>query len=620
MASIRGYNLGMHWRRIIAAGAVLMAGVLSAGETSTASQPCADPGKTSCSPSKKDLQSAKGAFSRGMKLQNAKHFDEALQEFDTAVEHAPQNTEYLTAREMLRQQRVFEHMQRGNVSLLDGHQIEALAEFRAALDLDPQNVYAQQRLQDAAGDSGLKPSSLPLILANSGEIHVSPAPLSADFHYSGDGRSLLTQIATTFGLTAVFDESVVSRTVRFDISNVDFYTAIAAACAVTKSFWIPMSERQMFLAADTPDNHRTFDRMVLRTFYLPGFSGNKDFNDIANLLRNLFDVRFIMTEPSAGTMIVRAPQGTMDAVTTFLDGLDDARPQVMLDMRVYQISHSFVRNMGIHLPNQFQMFNIPVAALAGLGGQNIQDLINQLIASGGINQANSSALSALLAQLQNQQTSLFSQPVVTFGNGLTLMGLSLGTAGAQMYLNEGSIKTLEHVYLRTSQGDDAVFRVGSRFPILNATFAPIFNSPEISKVLQNNTFQAPFPSFNYEDLGLSFKAKPIVSGSSDVTLNLEMQFRALSGQSIDGIPVISNREYKGTITLKEGESGVVAGSVSRTDSKSMDGIPGLGSLPGLNKILTNNSKQENDDELLLVVTPYVISRSEHNNSEVWLKQ
>ena len=52
--------------------------------------------------------------------------------------------------------------------------------------------------------------------------------------------------------------------------------------------------------------------------------------------------------------------------------------------------------------------------------------------------------------------------------------------------------------------------MGSRYPILNASFAPVFNTPAISQVLQNGSFQAPFPSFSYEDLGLTLKAKPSV--------------------------------------------------------------------------------------------------------------
>ena len=569
-------------------------------------------------PSKKDLKEAKSAYNKGLKLQNSRHFAEALEEFNNAVELTPQNPQYLTTREMLRQQLVFERMENGNASLSDGHQVEALANFRGALDLDPQNIYAQQRLRDAAGITPDKPE-LTRVLANSDELHIQPNAVRSDFHYRGNARELFTQIGKAYGVVPVFDDSLVSRPVRFEITDVDFYTAMQAACAVTKSFWTPLAEKQMLLAADSLENHNAFDRMVMRTFYIPGLNNAKDTTDIVNLLRGLFEIRFVSPQAQSGTIVVRASQRTMDAATAFLSSLDNTKPQVMLDIRVYEVSHTFMRNMGLNLPNQFQMFNIPVGALAALGGQNIQDLINQLIASGGINQANSTAISALLQQLQSQQSSIFSQPLATFGNGITLMGLSLGSLSAQLSLNESRVKTLEHAYLRTSQGDDAVFRIGSRFPILNASFAPISNSSAISQVLQNGSFQAPFPSFNYEDLGLNLKAKPIVSRNSDVTLTLEMQFRTLLGQSFNGIPVISNREYKGTTQLKEGESTVIVGTVSRTDTRSMTGIPGLGSVPGFNKIVTSNSKEEDDDELMMVVTPYVIiSPPSEQASDIWI--
>src|SRR3989442_1593212 len=116
-----------------------------------------------------------------------------------------------------------------------------------------------------------------------------------------------------------------------------------------------------------------------------------------------------------------------------------------------------MRNIGVHIPYSFSLFNIPAAALAGLGGQKIQNLINQLIASGGINQANSTALSALLAQLGGQQNSIFSQPLATFGGGLTFMGLSLDKASATLSLNESWVRSLEHMTMRASQGNDATF-------------------------------------------------------------------------------------------------------------------------------------------------------------------
>jgi len=275
------------------------------------------------------------------------------------------------------------------------------------------------------------------------------------------------------------------------------------------------------------------------------------------------------------------------------------------------------RNMGVHIPNQFNLFNIPAGALAALGGQNIQDLINQLIASGGINQANNQAISALLAQLQGQQSSIFSQPLATFGGGKTLTGVSFDTLSAQLSLNQSWIQTLDHATLRASQGTDATFRMGSRFPILNASFAPVFNNAAISRVIQNNSFQAAFPSFNYEDLGLTIKAKPAIS-ANDVGLQMEINLRSLSGASINGVPVIGNREYKGTITLADGEPAVIAGQVSHSETMALSGIPGMGQVPGLNKVTTTNSKLTDDSELLVVITPHITSRIVGQNSEVYL--
>jgi len=281
----------------------------------------------------------------------------------------------------------------------------------------------------------------------------------------------------------------------------------------------------------------------------------------------------------------------------------------MLDIHVFQISHMLTRNIGVHIPNTFNMYNIPAAALVGLAGQNIQNLINQLIASGGINQAGSSALSGLLAQLTGQQNSIFSQPLATFGGGLTFMGLSLDRFAAALSVNES-----------WAQGNDATFHLGSRYPILNASYAPIYNSPQISQVLGNQSYIPPFPSVSYEDLGLNVKAKPTVHGDGAIGLQLEMQVRSLTGQSANGVPVISNREYKGSINLKDGEPAVVAGAVSHNDQLSMSGIPGLGAIPLLNQAMVSNTKQEDDDELMIVITPHILAEINRATPEIWLSE
>ena len=577
------------------------------------------PGAPACDVSKKDLKTAKAAFKRALKLRDSKRFEEALENFETAATLVPNDVEFVTARELARQQLVYDHIERGNTALADNNEVVALAEFRSALNLDPHNQFAQQRITDALGDSAPRLSGPAQILADAGEIEVQPLDRRADFHFRGGSRELLAQIATTFGLTATVDESVAARNVRFDIQDVDFHTAIQVACQVTKSFWSPIDEKQMLFAADTLENHKQYDRMAARTFLIPDATSPQELNEIANVLRNLFEIRFLAQQPNSKTITVRGPQTMVDAATAFLEALDSDAPQVLLDIKVYQVSRTFTRDVGLHVPNNFQLFNIPASALTALGGQNLQDLINQLIASGGINQANSTALSALLAQLQNQQNSIFSQPLATFGNGKTLFGLSLDQLTATLSLNSSSVTNLEHATLRAGQNKDASFRVGSRYPILNASFAPIFNTSAISRAIGNNSFQAAFPSFNYEDLGLILKAKPHIHGNSDVGLDLEMQIRALGGTSLNGVPVITNREYKGSITLTDGEPAVVAGLVSRSEILNLSGVPWIGSVPGLHQLSTMQHKEEDEDELLVVITPHLVSNPNFGSgNEVWL--
>ena len=602
---------------------MLFAAVCLAADTPPAVAPslCSNSGGApACHGPKKDLKTARQAFARGLKLEKAQNLDQAFYEFQEAARLVPQNVEYLTAREITRQHLAGMHLEHGNSDLLDGRQVEALAEFRTALSLDPQNEFAEQRINDALGPAPVHTAVPPQVVASADSLTPKPIDGRHDIHYRGDSHGLLTAVAASFGLTVVFDDSLPSRHVRFDIENADFATAMQAASAVTKSFSVALEDTVLFACADTPDNHKLYDRMGMRSFYIPGGSSAQEFNDLMNSLRTLFEFKFVSLSLGANTITVRGPQAALAAATQFLGQLNSPRPEVMLDLKVFQVSHTYARSIGLHVPDNFNLFNIPVAALAALGGQNIQQLINQLVSSGGINQAGNQTISALLAQLQSQQNSIFSQPLATFGGGLTFMGLSLDHLAAVLSMNESSVQELDHVQLRASQEKDATFKLGERYPILNASFAPIYNNSAIASVIGNQSYAAPFPSVNYEDIGLTLKAKPVVHNNSDIALELELQFRTLGSINTNGIPDILNREYKGGILLKDGEPAVVAGMLTKSDQKSLSGLPVLSTIPALGVLTSQTTKQEEDDELLILITPHVVRSPERSEApEIWMK-
>jgi type II secretory pathway component HofQ len=558
-------------------------------------------------PNAHEIAEAKKEFSAGSRLKASGRNEAAYEKFVRAAELNPRNVEYATARELTRQELVMAALDRGNKAMSGRNDVVATSEFRKALELDPTNEFARQRLKDAIWEDTPAPSHTLQIAQKSLEVELSPSAERKDFHFKGDSRTLLTQIARSYGITATIDDSVQTRQVRFDIDKVTFEDAMGAATQVTKAFWIPLSGSQMYVVADTLENRRNFERLSIRTFYLSEVLTPQELTDLVNALRVVLDIRIVSQDASESTITIRAPQAVVEAASRMIESVANGRPEVMLDVRVYQISSSLVRSLGTQLPNQFTMFNISPALIASLGA-GASDLINQLISSGGINQGNSQAIQALLAQLaQSSQNPLLSTPFATFGGGLTLTGVSATPPiSVNVSVNESNVRNLEHVDLLATQNTQAVMRIGERYPIVNATFAPIFNSPAISQVIGNQSYVAPFPSFNFEDLGLNLKATPIIHSNRDVSLKLELNIRTLGTQNVNGIPVIQNREYIGSITLKNEESGVVAGMISKDDSRSLAGYPFLSRVPGLSYASAVHDKNVDDDELLVVITPHIV--------------
>ncbi|MBZ5511187.1 MAG: type II and III secretion system protein [Acidobacteriia bacterium] len=560
-----------------------------------------------CGVSKQELKQGQRDFARGLKLQKAGKSDEAFDAFDAAARVVPRNLEYATAREIIRQKLIYDHVQKGNSLLLEDKEIAAAAEFRQALQLDPNNSFALQQLAAAAAH---KPPPGPhefLVVDDPGELRLQPLNDSRhDFHFRGDTRALYQAIGKAFGVAPQFDETVVSRQVRFDLEDADFRTAMRVAGLMSKSSWTPLSAREFLVYADNAQNRAQFERLSLRTFFVPDAAAPQDLSEIVNVLRTVFEIRFITPQNATSTLVVRAPRPILDAATAFLAALDQSRPQVMLDFQVYEISRSLMRSFGLTMPLQWQTFSLNAAALAALQQPNVQDAINQLIASGGINAANTTAIAALLAQLQSQsQSPLLQQPFATFGGGQTLTALAVPPISVNFSRNESQVSSLQHMTLRASHGNAATMRIGARYPILNSTFAPIYNSPAIAQVIQNNSFIAPFPSFNFEDLGLLVKATPQIHGATDVRLELSVEVKALSAQSFNGVPVISNRAYTGTISIKDGEAGVIAGMLDVEEQNTLTGLPGVARLPLLGTLTSSHNPQKRSTELIILITPHL---------------
>ena len=531
---------------------------------------------------------------------------------EKALQLDPENSGALTARELLRQHDIQQKVSAANEALAANQREVAIQGFRNALALDAGNAAAQDGLRSALAQREVAVGTEPRIrFRDADDVHLNPGQAKQDFHFKGDSRALLQRLWSAYSIRPLIDNSVVSKQLRFDLEGADFATATEIASQITKTFYVPISSTQVLIVADTPENRKNFERLGMRTFHVSDTSSPQEINDVVTLLRTVFDFRFVTPAASSNQITVRAPVAMLDAATRILNDLYSGKPQVMLEVDIFQVEKTLARALGIGLPTQFSLFNVNTEARKLLSGTN-QDLLNQLISSGAINRANSASVAALLAGLAAGQGSILNQPIVTFGGGVTRSGVIIPGASAHLSLNESSFRSIEHLMVRAAQGDPATVRSGTRYPILNASFAPIFNTPAISQVLGNKSFQAPFPSFSYEDLGLTLKATPTIHGSRDVSLKLEFQLRGLGATQLNGVPVITNREYNGTIGLPLGETAVLAGIVSRSEQLSLQGLPGISKLPIFGAATSVRNKQTDDAELIVTIRPHLVREATHD--------
>lgn len=129
--------------------------------------------------------------------------------------------------------------------------------------------------------------------------------------------------------------------------------------------------------------------------------------------------------------------------------------------------------------------------------------------------------------------------------------------------------------------------------------------------------QQPYPGSEYEDIGIKVKATPQLHDTNEVTLQLEFEIRALSGNSVNGIPIISNRTVTQTVRLKENETSLVVGLLSQDETKTITGLPGLATLSGVGYAFGNRNNNYSDDEVLFLITPRRVRSPFHQSKTIY---
>lgn len=557
----------------------------------------------------------------------------AEKSFGKAVTLHPSNQNYATALTIVREHRLTALVQQASQARILGQNAKADALLDQARQIDPQNPIITQHLTSGTLAASFTPEIagetepwVPRKPALAGPVALLPSASRQSFHIHADSRSVLRQVFSAFNIRSVFEESVTPQQVRFDLENTTYGQSIPIVLRMTQLFAVPLDANSVLIAKDTAENRQRLERQIQETIYVPG-STPEQMTELGNLVRTVFDVKTATVANSAGSLVLRAPAETLNALNLTLSDLIDGSAQVMLDLRLYAVDKSRTRNIGPQLPQQFGIYNVASAA-QNLVSAN-QALVNQAIAQGVI-PANATTIQIALYLLASGlvQSSLLTNTLGFFGNGLTLTGVTgVGTTSFNLALNSSDSRALEDVHLRVGDRQTATFRAGTRFPITTGTYTigSAVSSASLAGIKVNGVSASSLlnqylgsgnnvtiPQVQYEELGLTLKATPIVQKSGRIAMHLDLKIEALAGGSIDNIPILANRQFVSDITVGDGDTALMISSLSKTEARAVSGIPGLSELPGFQGAIADRIGEKDTSELVLLITPHVVRRRSSN--------
>lgn len=168
----------------------------------------------------------------------------------------------------------------------------------------------------------------------------------------------------------------------------------------------------------------------------------------------------------------------------------------------------------------------------------------------------------------------------------------LGTLNLQK--SDSDANMLANPRIRVRNREKAKIHIGDRLPVVTTT--------------SSSTSSFVGETVNYLDVGLKLEVEPQVMLEDHVVVKINLEVSSASQSKINSkFYDIGTRNTNTVLTIRDGETQVLAGLIRDDEREASSRLPGLGDIPILGRLFANERKEQDKTEIILAITPQVIN-------------
>ncbi len=540
---------------------------------------------------------AQDAFRRGQEQLASSQWESALSSFLQAREHDPGNAQYLAAVKTTRERAVNTMLSEAQ-GVRDKQPTKAIEILQRTLLLDPTNERAlegltsiemlqrQQRLFDEASraaatgrDSEARAkfqkllSEVPNHTAarqavrainekaghTYGQVLLDSTlrkPVSMVFR-DATLKMVFDALSSSTGINVVFDRDLKTDTrVTVLLRNVAFDEALNQITQSNGLAQRVVNTNTVLIYPARPDKVKEYQDLTVRNFFV----ANADVKQLSSLLKTVLKVKDIYTDEKRNLIVIRDTPEQVAMSEKIIAAHDQPEPEVMLEVEILEFNHTTDNNLGLKFPDQVTFGVASPITLSALRAIN----------DTGIN-----------------VTGLDSSVVINLKRQL------------------GDINILANPRIRVRNKEKAKFHIGDKVPVITSTTYP------------GSSTGATSSSVSYLDVGIKLEFEPSIQLDDDVIIKTSLEVSSITNTVINtGTTAyqVGTRNAATTLTLRDGETQVLAGLLSSDESNTTNRLPGLGDIPVLGHLFSNHAIKGGRKEILLSITPRIV-RNLHRPTE-----